>query len=181
MFASPNGAVGTNSHPPDDPPVWLRCGECGWAVECVPADAPRFTRAGCLVCGGSVEPRPGGPGGPRLRHGDQRGDDRRRPRGAAWVEVRVDPTGPDLAVALADVSAEGIGVWLTDPVRPGAEVEVSLVRPKGGKPVRVPAEVRWCAQGADWTYRTGLRLLRPLDEGDLGDLSLSGSDPFGGD
>jgi hypothetical protein len=116
-----------------------------------------------------------------LRLGDQRAGDRRRPRGAAWVEVRVDPNGPDLAVALADVSSEGIGVWLTDPVRPGAEVEVSLVRPKGGAPVRIPAEVRWCAQGADWTYRTGLRLLRPLDAGDLRDLSLSGADPFGGD
>ncbi|MBO0699523.1 MAG: PilZ domain-containing protein, partial [Zavarzinella sp.] len=115
---------------------------------------------------------------PRLRLGDQRADDRRRPRGAAWVEVRVNPIGPDLAVALADVSAEGIGVWLTDPVQPGREVEVSLVRPEGGTPVRVPAEVRWCAQGADWTYRAGLRLLSQLAECDVADLSLSDGDPF---
>jgi hypothetical protein len=144
----------------------------------VPADADRFGRVGCLVCGGALEPRPAGPVGPRLRLGEQRADGRRRPRGAAWVEVRVDPNGPDLAVALADVSAEGIGVWLTDPVRPGLEVEVSLVRPEGGPPVRVPAEVRWCAQGADWTYRTGLRLVSQLAERDLADLSLSDGDPF---
>lgn len=178
MFASPNGAVGTNSHPLANPPVWLRCADCGWAVECLPADAERFARAGCLVCGGGLEPRPDGPAAKRLKLGDQRDGDRRKPRGAAWVEVRADAMGPDLAVALADVSAEGLGVWLTDPVRPGEEVEVSLVRPEGGPPVRVPAEVRWCAQGADWTYRTGVRLLRPLDEGDLADLSLAGGDPF---
>ena len=178
MFGSRNGAAGINAHAPANPPVWLRCADCGWAVECLPADAERFARAGCLVCGGGLEPRPNAPSGKRLKLGDQRGDSRRKPRGAAWVEVRLDVMGPDLAVALADVSAEGLGVWLTEPVRPGEEVEVSLVRPEGGAPMRVPAEVRWCAQGADWTYRTGLRLLRPLDESDLADLSLTGGDPF---
>ncbi|HKB00884.1 MAG TPA: PilZ domain-containing protein [Gemmataceae bacterium] len=178
MFASPNGAVGTNSHAPPNPSVWLRCADCGWTVECLPADAERFVRAGCLGCGGGLEPRPETPVGRRPKPGDRRADARRKPRGAAWVEVRVDVTGPDLAVALADVAAEGLGVWLTEPVRPGEVVEVSLVRAAGGAAMRVPAEVRWCAQGADWTYRTGLRLSRKLDECDLADLSLAGGDPF---
>jgi hypothetical protein len=98
---------------------------------------------------------------------------RHRPRGAAGVEVwREAPgVGRNLAVALADVCQEGLGVYLTAAVRPGDVVEVVLTR-RGGPPVRVPAEVRWCAQGTDWTYRAGLRLRRPLAYQDLADLTV---------
>jgi hypothetical protein len=88
------------------------------------------------------------------------------------VEVRRAGAGPgrDLALALADISPEGIGVWLTAQVRPGEEVEVILSCPPGPL-VRGPAEVRWCAAGGDWTYRAGLRLRRPLTARDLIDLA----------
>ena len=97
----------------------------------------------------------------------------RRARGGARVEVRRADggPGPDLALALADVCAEGVGVWLTAPVRPGEPVVVTLAT----SPVRgavVAAEVRWCARAKDWTYRAGLRLCRPLGAEALAEVAL---------
>jgi PilZ domain len=89
------------------------------------------------------------------------------------VEVWRDAPGigRNLAIALADVCPEGIGVYLTAAVRPGDAVEVVLTR-RGAAPVRVPAEVRWCAEGEDWTYRAGLRLRWPLGYQDMADLTV---------
>jgi hypothetical protein len=127
-------------------------------VDCLPADADQFRRRGCLLCNGPLAEGAAGLGGPtRRRHV------RRAPRGGTRVEVR--PAGPDrgpnLAVALADVCEEGIGVWLTAPLGAGAEVEVVLAAATRRRAV-VAAEVRWCASGADGGWRAGLRLRRPL-------------------
>jgi hypothetical protein len=157
----------------------LRCGSCGWALECLAADADRFARAGCLLCGCPVTPQlaeadPPAPAmAPPEAAWNKRRGPRHRPRGAAGVEVWRDAPGigRNLAVALADVCQEGIGVYLTAAVRPGDTVEVVLTR-RGATPVRVPAEVRWCAQGGDWMYRAGLRLRRPLAYQDLADLTV---------
>jgi hypothetical protein len=35
----------------------LRCGGCGWAIECLAADAERFAKAGCMMCGAPVIPQ----------------------------------------------------------------------------------------------------------------------------
>ena len=156
----------------------LRCGGCGWEVECLAADADRFLRAGCLLCGGGVRPAVTESAPPPARKPaagpkDQRRGARRRAQGQTRVEVRRAGPGParDLALALADVSAEGIGVWLTAQLRPGEQVEVVVSKPTGPA-VRGPAEVRWCAAGGDWTYRAGLRLRYPLNARDLSDLTV---------
>jgi hypothetical protein len=157
----------------------LRCASCGWAIECLADDADRFTQAGCLLCGGPVTPQladsgqPAEAAAPAEAAWNKRRGPRHRPRGAAGVEVWRGPPGAarNLAMALADVCEEGVGVWLRAAVRPGEEVEVVLTR-RDGPPVRVPAEVRWCAPGGDWTYRAGLRLRRPLAYQDLADLTV---------
>lgn len=154
----------------------LRCASCGWAIECLADDAERFTRAGCIMCGGPVTPQLADadpPAGSADAVWNKRRGLRHRPRGATAVEVWRGPpgTGRNLATALADVCEEGVGVWLRAAVRPGEEVEVVLTR-RDGPPVRVVAEVRWCAQGGDWTYRAGLRLRRPLAYQDLAELTV---------
>jgi len=156
----------------------LRCGACAWGIECLAADADRFAKAGCLMCGGPVIPQladadPTAEAAPADASWNKRRGPRHRPRGATGVEVWRDSPGigRNLATALADVCQEGIGVYLTAAVRPGDRVEVVLTR-RGGPPVRVPAEVRWCAQGGDWTYRAGLRLRRPLAHEDVADLTM---------
>jgi hypothetical protein len=115
-----------------------------------------------------------GPSASATTPSSRRNTKRRRPRGAGWVEVRawVGDWGPDLALAVADVGEEGLGVWLSAPVRPGQAVRVGVVRSGGTAPAYVPAEVRWCAPAADWTYRAGLRLSRPLTPEELAVLAL---------
>src|SRR4051812_38799192 len=95
---------GTESELPQPP----QCGRCGWTVEWLAEDRERFQRDGCPVCGGGLAGRIAAcPGDPRRRV-------RRRARSGAWVEVRraAPPRPDDLAVALVDVSADGLGVWL---------------------------------------------------------------------
>jgi hypothetical protein len=130
------------------------------------------------MCGGAVAPQLAEAHTPEpaaTGHSawNKRRGPRHRPRGATGVEVWRDTpgVGRNLAIALADVCQEGLGVYLMAAVRPGDVVEVVLTR-RGAPPVRVPAEVRWCAQGTDWTYRAGLRLRRPLAYQDLADLTV---------
>jgi hypothetical protein len=75
-----------------------------------------------------------------------------------------------LAVALVDVSPEGLGVWLAGPVAAGEEVQVTVG--VGLRRVTVLAEVRWCAPGPDAAYRAGLRLRRPLTDRALAELAV---------
>jgi hypothetical protein len=98
---------------------------------------------------------------------------RRRPGRGTGVEVRRGPaeSSPNLAVALADVCAEGVGVWLAEPVRPGEEVRVLVATP-ANRGVVLTAEVRWCAPGPDATYRAGLRLRALLTDGAVAELSI---------
>lgn len=150
----------------------LRCGGCGWAVECVAADEPRFLKAGCIVCRAPVRPEPPAePPAPPPRR-NHRLCRRRPPRSGVRVECRRGALGlgPNLAAGLLDVSEGGAGVRLTAPAGIGEEVEVVLARPGGGRPVRGLGDVRWCQPAADGTYRAGVRLRRRLTHADLLDL-----------
>ncbi|HKB04009.1 MAG TPA: PilZ domain-containing protein [Gemmataceae bacterium] len=156
----------------------LRCAGCAWAIECLAADADRFAKAGCLMCGAPVVPQladveESAAAAPVEAPWNKRRGPRHRPSGATGVEVWRDAPGigRNLAIALADVCQEGIGVYLSTALRPGDTVEVVLTR-RGGPPLRVPAEVRWCAEGGDWTYRAGLRLCQPLAYQDMADLTV---------
>jgi hypothetical protein len=75
--------------------------------------------------------------------------------------------GKDLAVGLADLSEDGLGVRLHTPVRPKEECEVVLLRAGGGKPLKLHGEFRWCVPEAGGTFRVGIRLQRRLARKDL--------------
>jgi hypothetical protein len=151
----------------------LWCEGCGWAVECLAGDRGRFARRGCLKCGGPLTAGPATPAPKAPPRDEPRRRVRRRPRGGTWVEVRRGTSGDrrNLAVALVDVCEDGVGVWLTESIRPGEEVEVLLAAsPK--RRARLSAEVRWCAPGLDSSYRAGLRLRTPLTERAVAELGL---------
>jgi len=151
----------------------LLCAGCGWWMHCLAADAPRFVAGGCQRCGQGLGELTLPARRPAARPGDKRRRTRRAPTGSVRVEVRraADARGPNLAVALVDVCAEGLGVWLTEPVAPGETVTVVMTR-RGTEPVAVHAEVRWCAPGGGVTHRAGLRLRRDLTRAELAHLAL---------
>jgi PilZ domain len=151
----------------------LACAGCGWEVDCLAADAARFTAAGCPQCGRGLGELPLAAQPPGDRPQEKRRRTRRTPTGTVRVAVRRagDPAGADLAVALVDVCAEGLGVWLTEPVAPGEAVTVVITR-RGAEPIAAEAEVRWCAPGGGVTHRAGLRLRRDLTRAELAELAL---------
>jgi PilZ domain len=150
----------------------MRCGGCGWDIECSAADAARYTLAGCPACAGPVaEAVPTSTPGPAIKN--KRLVQRRLARGGVRVEVRrgVTGLGPDLALGLTDLSEDGLGVRLKAAVRPKEECEVLLTRFAGGKPMKLHGEVRWCAAAGDGTFRAGIRFQRRLARKDLMDLT----------
>jgi len=177
VVARPGGEIPAPALPPTvELPIDARrvaCAGCGWHVDCLAADAARFVAARCPQCrqglGDLPLPEPPPAAGPA----DKRHRTRRAPTGTVRVEVRraADPRGPNLAVALVDVCAEGLGVWLTEPVAPGETVTVVMTR-RRTEPVAVDAEVRWCAPGGGVTHRAGLRLRRDLTRAELAHLAL---------
>jgi hypothetical protein len=147
-------------------PHTLLCGGCGSRIECLAEDRERFERDGCPACGGGLAGRISAcPGDPRRRV-------RRRARGETWVEVRRTERRrlADLAVALVDVCADGLGLWLAEPVRPGEVVTVTLKA--GRRRLAASAVVRWCALGPDSAYRAGLGLHRRLTDRDMADFAV---------
>jgi hypothetical protein len=149
----------------------LRCGGCGWDIDCSAADADRFAAVGCPGCGGPVAEAPPAAPGPPARN--KRLVQRRAARGGVRAEVRRGTTGlgPDLAVGVTDLSEDGVGVRLRAPVQPKEECEVILTRAGGGRPIKAQAEVRWCAPAGDGTHRAGLRFRHRLARKDLMDLT----------
>jgi hypothetical protein len=104
---------------------------------------------------------------------ERRAGDRRPPRPGTRVEVRRGQLGmgPDVALALLDVSEAGARIRLKAPVRPGDAVEVALWPPGGARSVRGPARVVWCRGDAHGAVQVGVRLRRRLVPQDLFELA----------
>jgi hypothetical protein len=103
---------------------------------------------------------------------EQRLTRRRQARPGARVEYRrgLLGLGRDLAMALVDVSEDGLRLRLREQVKPGDEAELLISRPGGGKVMKAEAEVRWCSAAGDGTFLTGVRLRRRLAYRELTDL-----------
>jgi hypothetical protein len=78
--------------------------------------------------------------------------------------------GPDLAAGLVDMTQDGLGILLKEPIPAGMEVTIDLSLPGMEKPLRVLAEIRWCRPQGD-TFRAGVRLLRRLSVPTLNNLT----------
>jgi hypothetical protein len=104
---------------------------------------------------------------------ERRTSERRAPRLGTRVEVRRGQLGmgPEIAVALVDLSEGGARIRLTAPVKPGDHVEVALWPPGGARSVRGPARVVWCRGDAQGGVEVGVRLRRRLVPQDLFELA----------
>jgi hypothetical protein len=93
---------------------------------------------------------------------DSRTDDRRPVREGTRFEVRLGGAGPDLAVALLDVSGAGLRAAVRDGLAIGDAVVV-WVSPPGERWVyQGTALVCWRAAGAEGMAQVGLRLRSPV-------------------
>jgi hypothetical protein len=102
---------------------------------------------------------------------DRRGGDRRSPRVDARVECRRVGPGPDVAIALLDVSARGLKLAVRGLLRRGERVRVAVGLPGEPWAYHGPAVVRWSVPGAEGTALVGLRLRRPFTARKLAALS----------
>ena len=84
-------------------------------------------------------------------------------------EARPEEGGPDLAVALLDVSATGLKAAVRGRLAVGDRVVVWLAPPGKGWVYSGPAVVCWQSEGAEGTALVGLRLDPPLPAGPVAD------------
>jgi hypothetical protein len=95
---------------------------------------------------------------------DRRGSRRLSPKRGIRVTCRKGSLdlGPNLALAVLNVSETGIGLVLSAALEQGQEVSLTLDVSTGGKPVKRFGQVVWSAQIEEGAYRTGIRLEKPL-------------------
>jgi hypothetical protein len=78
--------------------------------------------------------------------------------------------GPNLAVAVLDLSEEGARLLLKAELPPRQEVELDLTAPGVSRPWVTMADVVRCVPVGDGTFEVGLRLRRRLSYADLSHL-----------
>jgi hypothetical protein len=87
------------------------------------------------------------------------------------VRVGMSGLGRDLGCGLVDVTDDGLGIKLKEPIQAGREVTIDLALPGVSKPLRVIGEVRWCRAAGDGTFTAGVRLRRRLPYPTMTDLA----------
>jgi hypothetical protein len=104
---------------------------------------------------------------------DHRLSRRRRVRRKVGVTVRIGTLGlgADVGRELFDVTEDGLGITLKEPVTVGREVTLEISLPGVSKPLRLVADVRWCMPAGNGSYRAGVRLRRRLPYTALTDLT----------
>src|SRR5262245_16453390 len=151
---------------PEVVPRLIRRGQCGRTVNCTPADIRVFTAIGAPACCGlpmnlpvslpaRVTPPPSA---------------RRRPaRAGIGIEVRRfgQARGPELADALVDLSADGLGIRLEVQMVLGDRVDITLRPPGAARPISRVGQVRWCRPDAGGRYLAGISLVHPLSPVEL--------------
>ena len=93
---------------------------------------------------------------------DRRAGERRPVRPGTRFEVRRGGRGPDLAVALLDVSVTGLKAAVRERLPVGDAVVVWIAPPGEVWVYQGTAVVRWRANGAEGTAQVGLRLRSPI-------------------
>jgi len=152
----------------------IRCRACGRAAPRSPDDVSRLAAAGWPACCGEAVPGAAAPGPALDPHLERRRSARRAARPWAKAELRLGlgELGPDLGLALLDVSEDGARVRVRIAIEPGVEAEVVLWPPGATVPVRRRARVAWCRPGIQGTFLVGVRLAEPLTEDELRDLAI---------
>jgi PilZ domain len=81
--------------------------------------------------------------------------------------------GRDIAVAVLDISQYGAQLVVKEALGPGQPIEVGLEGLGRQKPIRLPAVVIWCMEGADGNHLVGARFERSLSYADMQALARS--------
>ena len=136
-------------NPPAAPSAGVHCPACGRNKDCTTSQLLRYSRKGLPWCCGNVMQTRGELALPIGNVADKRLGRRRMALKGAQIEFRRGTLGfgADLAVALVDVSDDGLCVHIKEAVAPGEEVEVVVCRPLGGKPIKRTGRVAWCRPG----------------------------------
>ncbi|MGL4554194.1 MAG: PilZ domain-containing protein [Gemmataceae bacterium] len=94
------------------------------------------------------------------------------PKGGTWLEAFRDPdgSGPDIAVAVRDVSATGARLVFAERLPPGHSMLVTLNGQSGPLYTGV-AVVAWSEQAEDGSFMTGVVFQKPVGRADLAALA----------
>jgi hypothetical protein len=98
----------------------------------------------------------------------------RRPARHIGIVCRKGLTGlgPNLAVALLDVTEDRLKVRLTGPVKVGDEVETELVPPGSGKPLKLRGDAITCRASGSGTFVAKVLLRHRLTFQELAAITL---------
>ncbi len=90
---------------------------------------------------------------------DRRRSQRKRPQANVDVACRPDTVivGPNLAVSVLDLSADGIRLIVKSPLGTGQKIEVDLEGIGYSRPLKLSAEVVWSLQAADGNWCVGAK------------------------
>jgi hypothetical protein len=104
---------------------------------------------------------------------DRRGSRRLTPKRGVRATCRKGglDLGPNLALAVTNLSEMGIGLVLSTNLEQGQEVSLTLDATTGGKPVKRIGRVVWSDPAEDGTWRVGIRLEKNLRGIELDHLS----------
>jgi hypothetical protein len=105
---------------------------------------------------------------------DQRRSRRKSPKGSTRVRCYKGPMGlgPNLGVAVLDVSETGVRLVVKADLPPGQEIEVNFDN-VAARPIKMLAEVIWSMPTTNGNFCVGASFHKPIGYGDLLALARS--------
>lgn len=96
---------------------------------------------------------------PTVNGSERRRSRRQRPKPTTEVACRSQTVliGPDVAVSVLDISADGIRLMVNAPLSNGQRIEVDLEGIGYCRPLKLNAEVIWCLETADGNWCIGAK------------------------
>src|SRR5690349_14574907 len=94
-----------------------------------------------------------------LAQTERRRSQRHRPKPTTEVACRTEMrvVGPDVAVSVLDISADGIRLLVNSPLEKGEKIEVNLEGIGYSHPLKFNAEVMWSLATADGNWCIGAK------------------------
>lgn len=96
---------------------------------------------------------------PTVNGSERRRSRRQSPKMTTEIACRPQTViiGPDVALAVLDISAEGIRLMVNAPLAKGQRIEVDLQGIGYSKPIKLNAEVIWALATADGNWCIGAK------------------------
>jgi hypothetical protein len=96
---------------------------------------------------------------PTASGSERRRSRRERPKPTTEIACRPQTliVGPDVAVAVLDISGDGIRLMVNAPLQKGQRIEVDLEGIGYSRPIKLNAEVIWSLETADGNWCIGAK------------------------